>query len=111
MTEQENTYTFLKNLPELLPDVPADSIISRSLYRDQRINVTLFAFAVGQELTEHTSAQPAILHFLQGQADLTLGSDQRLVEAGDWVHMAPNLAHSIVARTPLVMLLTLIKER
>lgn len=111
MEENNHSYIFLKDLPNLLPEVPADSILSRSLYKDKRINVTLFAFAAGQELTEHTSAQPAILEFLRGEADLTLGADRRQVEAGAWVYMAPNLAHSIVARTPLVMLLTLIKER
>lgn len=110
MEENNHSYIFLDNLPDLLPEVPADSILSRSLYKDERINVTLFSFAAGQELTEHTSAQPAILEFLRGEADLTLGADQRQVEAGAWVYMAPHLAHSIVARTPLVMLLTLIKD-
>ncbi|MDX1687224.1 MAG: cupin domain-containing protein [Candidatus Promineifilaceae bacterium] len=110
MTEQNHAYVFLQNLPDLLPDVPADSILSRSLYKDERINVTLFAFAAGQELTEHTSAQPAILHIIRGEADLTLGTDDRTAEPGSWVYMAPHLAHSIVARTPLVMLLTLIKD-
>ena len=110
MTEKNDTYTFLENLPDLLPDVPADSILSRSLYKDERINVSLFAFAAGQELTEHTSAQPAILEFLEGEADLTLGEDRREVAPGAWVYMAPNLPHSVVARTRLVMLLTLIKS-
>ena len=109
MTEKKNAYTFLKNLPDLLPEVPEDSIISRSLYKDERINVTLFGFAAGQELTEHTSAQPAILEFLQGEADLTLGEDRRKVEPGAWVYMEPNLPHSVVAKSRLMMLLTLIK--
>lgn len=109
MQENDHSYTLLKKLPELLPEVPDDSILSRSLYKDERINVTLFAFAAGQELTEHTSAKPAILEFLQGEADVTLGADRRQVEAGDWVYMAPNLPHSITAKVPLVMLLTLIK--
>lgn len=108
MTEKDNAYLFLENLPELLPEVPADSIVSRSLYKDKRINVTLFAFAAGQELTEHTSARPATLQFLQGEADLTLGEERHQVKPGAWVYMAPNLPHSIVAKTPLVMLLTLI---
>ena len=111
MTEKKPSYVFLKNLLGLLPEVPADSILSRSLHKDERMNVTLFAFAAGQELTEHTSAQPAILEFLEGEAELTLGDDRREVEPGAWVYMAPNLAHSVVAKTRLVMLLTLIKDR
>ena len=107
MTEKNNAYVFLEKLPQLLPEVPADSIVSRSLYKDERINVTLFAFAAGQELTEHTSARPATLQFLQGEAELTLGEDRQKVQPGAWVYMAPNLPHSIVAKTPLIMLLTL----
>ena len=31
--------------------------------------------------------------------------------AGTWVHMRPRLAHRILAETPLVMLLILLKPR
>ncbi len=35
----------------------------------------LFGFAQGEELSEHTASMPAVLHFLQGEAKLTLGDD------------------------------------
>lgn len=103
-------YTYLSNLLDQVPDIPADSIISRTLYSDDQLKTILFAFAPGQELSEHTAAQTAILHFVQGEADLTLGEDTMPAQAGTWVHMPPHLPHSIVARTPVVMLLLMIKS-
>ena len=100
-------YTFIPSLNELLTEVPQDSILSRTFYSDDRIKVILFSFAAGQELSEHTASVPAIIHILQGEADLTLGGDRVEGRAGAWVHMPPNLKHSIVAKTPLIMLLTM----
>lgn len=102
-----NAYTYIANLSELLPDIPADSIISRTLYADEGLKVVLFGFAAGQELSEHTASRPAMLLILQGEADLTLGDDSLEARAGAWIHMPPLLRHSIYARTPVVMLLLL----
>lgn len=103
-------YVFLSALLEQLPEVPPDSIVSRTLHNDERVRVILFGFAPGQELTEHTSSMAATLHFLQGEASLTLGDDEMEATEGTWVYMEPNLAHSIKARTPVVMLLTMLKK-
>ena len=107
--EHMNTYTYIANVTELLPDMPADSIISRTIYTDEHVKAVLFGFAAGQELSEHTASQPAILHILDGEASLTLGDETMTARAGTWVHMPPHLRHSIVAKTPVMMLLVLIK--
>ena len=52
---------------------------------------------------------PAVLHFLQGEASVTLGNDTAEAGPGTWVHMPKGLRHSIQARTPVVMLLLLVK--
>lgn len=103
----EKRYLFRANLTDQLADIPADSILSQSVYSDDRVKVTLFGFATGQELTEHTVSQPAILHFLQGEADLKLGEDTMTARAGTWAHMPAQLPHSIYARTPVMLLLYL----
>ena len=51
-----------------------------------------------------------MLHFLQGEARLTLGSDLQEVQAGAWAYMQPHLPHSILAHSHVVMLLILLKE-
>lgn len=106
------TYQFIDSLIELLPEqAPAESIISRKIYSDDHVTVTLFSFAAGQELTAHTAAYPAELLFLQGVATLTLGNDTVGTQVGSWVHMPAHLPHSVFAHTPLLMLLTLYRSK
>jgi quercetin dioxygenase-like cupin family protein len=90
-------------------EVPTDGTLSRTIHQDERLKVVLFAFSAGQELSEHTATTPAIMHFLSGDADVTLGSEEVKASAGTWIHMAAQLPHGIRAKTPVVMLLSLLK--
>ncbi len=103
------TYAYLADLRQQIPEIPADSIISRTLHDDEQVKVVLFAFAAGQELSEHTASMPAMLYFVEGSADLRLGDDAMTAQPGTWAHMPPHLPHSIVAKTQVVMLLLLLK--
>lgn len=100
-------YTF-KELSEL-PEPNADSILSQTVYSDDTVKVTLFSFAVGQELSQHTASRPILLHVLQGSAVLGVGENRLEAEAGSWLHMPANLPHSVTAKTNLHFLLTLLK--
>lgn len=103
-------YSHIPNFLEQIPDIPSNSIVSRTFYQDERMKAILFGFAAGQELSEHTSSQSAILHILQGEAGLTLGDDSMVAQAGTWAHMPPRLPHNLYAKTPVLMLLLLFKE-
>ena len=107
MTER---FDYFEDLSGLAPDVPSDSILSRTFHEDEHLKAILFSFAAGQELSEHTASQPAILHFLSGEADLTLGTEAKEAKPGTWAWMPARLTHSVVARTPVTMLLLLYKE-
>lgn len=89
--------------------IPDDSIISRTIYQDDQIKAVLFGFAAGQELSEHTAATPAIMHFVQGEARMTLGQEVVEAKPGTWVHMPARLPHSLQAHTPVIMLLLLLR--
>src|SRR5262249_49367228 len=97
------------DLTQRLGPAPADSIVSRSLYSDDQVKAVLFTFAPGQELSEHTAATPAIIHILQGEAELTLAGERRAAGPGTWVHMPARTAHALAARTEVSMLLLLLK--
>jgi quercetin dioxygenase-like cupin family protein len=90
-------------------EIPKNGILSRTLHNDDRVKVVVFGFDTGQELSEHTASMPAILQFVSGEADLKLGADASEAKTGSWVYMEPNLNHGIRAKTPVVMLLVLIK--
>jgi quercetin dioxygenase-like cupin family protein len=102
-------YTHISDLAkETQP--PEKGILSRTLFNDEKVKAVIFGFGQGEELSEHTASMPAILHFLQGEATVTLGDDTLEGKAGTWVHMPTGQRHSIQAKTPVVMLLLLMKE-
>lgn len=104
----ESAYTLVSDLGA--QEIPADGILSRTLYNDERVKVVLFAFGVGQELSEHTASMPAIVQIVKGEGRLTLGGDAIEARPGMWVHMPAQLPHSLQAKTPLIMLLVLLKR-
>lgn len=103
-------YAFHADVAALVGDVPEGSIVSRALHQDDLVKVTLFGFAPGQELTEHTSSKPAIMQVLAGEGSFGFGADVRSVAPGSWAHMAPGVPHTVTATTRLVFLLTLLKQ-
>jgi quercetin dioxygenase-like cupin family protein len=102
-------YTYIEDLCNEIGKIPTNGIISRTLCSDDQLKVVLFGFDEGQELSEHKAFMPAIIHIVKGEARLTLGDDLKEANAGSWVHMPPELKHSVYAKTPLVMLLILVK--
>jgi quercetin dioxygenase-like cupin family protein len=102
-------YTFVEDVEAEVP-VPDNGILSRTLFNDEALKVVAFGFSAGQELSPHTASMAAVLHFLKGEAELTLGTEKRNVQAGALIHMAPGLPHGIIAKTRLVMLLLMLKQ-
>jgi quercetin dioxygenase-like cupin family protein len=84
-----------------------NGIVSRTLLRTENTRVVLFGFSEGQELTEHTSTQQAVIQILSGECEFSLAGHPRQVKAGDMIYMPPNLAHAVKATKPFSMLLTL----
>lgn len=71
-------------------------------------SAVLFAFAPREELSEHTSARPVIVHMLRGEADITVGQTRFTGRAGTWFRMSPGTPHSVRAHDALVMALYLL---
>jgi quercetin dioxygenase-like cupin family protein len=86
-----------------------NGIVSRTVLRTDNSRVVLFGFAEGQELTEHTSTQHALIQILSGECEFSLAGKPHQLKAGDMLYMPPNLAHAVRATTQFSMLLTLSK--
>ena len=104
-----DNYTHIIDLAKEV-EPPEDGILTRTLFNDDHVKAVIFGFGKGEELSEHTASMPAILHLIKGEATLTLGDDTVEAQAGTWIHMAPELKHSVQTKTPLVMLLLLLKK-
>ena len=87
----------------------ANGIVSRTLLRTENLRIVLFGFAEGQELTEHTSTQHAVIQMLSGECEFSLSGVPHPLKAGDLLYMPPNLPHAVKATQQFSMLLTLSK--
>lgn len=88
----------------------ANGIVSRTLLSTANSRVVLFGFAEGQELTEHTSTQQAVVQILSGECEFSLGGKPHHCKAGDLIYIPPNLPHAVKATQQFSMLLTLSKS-
>jgi quercetin dioxygenase-like cupin family protein len=86
-----------------------NGIVSRTLLRTANSRTVLFGFAEGQELTEHTSTQHALIQILSGSCEFFLAGVPRNMKTGDMLYMPPNLPHAVKATQQFSMLLTLLK--
>lgn len=83
----------------------ANGIVSRTLLRTANTRTVLFGFTEGQELTEHTSTQQALIQILSGECEFSLAGDPQNLKAVDFLY----LPHAVRATTQFSMLLTLTK--
>ena len=86
-----------------------NGIVSRTLLRTAGVRVVLFGFAEGQELTEHTSTQNALIQILSGECEFFLAGERRDLKAGDLLFMPAHLRHAVRATKQFSMLLSLSK--
>ena len=111
MTEQpliDPGHEKILSLPEET-QFAANGIVSRTLLRTANSRTVLFGFSEGQELTEHTSTQHALIQILSGECEFSLVGKPHQLKAGDLLYMPPNLAHAVKATQQFSMLLTLSK--
>ncbi|HJV76892.1 MAG TPA: cupin domain-containing protein, partial [Paludibacter sp.] len=85
------------------------SIVSKILLRNDKGNVTLFAFDQGEMLSEHTAPFDAILQVLDGKGEVTIDGNKNTLVAGESIIMPANIPHAVAALEKFKMLLIMIK--
>ena len=93
-----------------LVDYQDGSVVSREIMKKQTGTVTLFAFAAGQGLSEHTAPFDASVYVLDGVAEVTISGTVYMVEAGELIVMPAGEPHSLKASARFKMLLTMIRS-
>jgi len=87
-----------------------NAVVSQSVLKQKGGNVTLFAFAKGQELSEHTAPFDALVHVIEGSMDITIDGTVHTLVAGQLLVMPANLPHALTATQPSRMILTMIRD-
>jgi quercetin dioxygenase-like cupin family protein len=85
------------------------SIVSRTIIDKPEGTVTVFAFDTGQALSEHTAPYDAIVHVLDGEAEITISGKSNIVKAGEMIVMPASDPHALKALTPFKMMLIMVK--
>jgi quercetin dioxygenase-like cupin family protein len=85
-------------------------IASRVLAKNAGGNLTLFAFDVGQGLTEHTSPFDALVMVLEGALIVTIGGTPVRATPGTIVRMPADVPHALDAPEAARMLLIMLRD-
>jgi quercetin dioxygenase-like cupin family protein len=85
-------------------------IVSRTLLSTPKLRLVLFGFSEGQELSEHSSTQRALVQVLSGECEFLLSGKTHSLSAGSLLYMPPGASHAVKATKPFSMLLTLFKD-
>ena len=85
------------------------SIVSRQITKAEAGNVTLFAFDAGQELSEHTAPFDALVHILDGQAEIRIAGQPFVLSAGEAIVMPANQPHALQGVKAFKMMLIMIR--
>jgi quercetin dioxygenase-like cupin family protein len=86
------------------------AIVSRTILKREAGNVTLFAFDVGQELSEHTAPYDALVQIVEGEVAITIGGRVWQLHAGEMIVMPAHQPHAVKAVARFKMLLTMIRS-
>ncbi|OGW82060.1 MAG: cupin [Omnitrophica bacterium RIFCSPLOWO2_12_FULL_44_17] len=87
-----------------------NSIVSKTLVDKKAGTLTLFAFDVGQGLSEHKAPYDAIVQVVDGKGEFFIANKKTEVTAGELMIMPANIPHSVRAKEKFKMLLTMIRS-
>jgi len=90
--------------------IQAGSTVSKVVAKDDPLRLVMFAFDVGEELTEHTASLPVVIQVIEGAVTIEASGERVQLSAGGWLFLEPNEPHTVVADQPTKMLLTMVRS-
>ncbi len=90
-------------------DYSEGSTVSKIITRNEKGNLTLFAFDKGQNLSEHSAPFDAFIQVLEGSGTITINKKPYKVEDGQLIILPANIPHAVEADEKFKILLTMIK--
>ena len=85
------------------------SVVSRTIIDKPQGTVTLFAFAEGEGLSEHTTPYDAMVHVIDGEVEITIGAEVFHLDEGEVIVMPADIPHALRALGRFKMLLIMVK--
>ncbi len=97
-----------KNIKESI-EYPREGILSKSIIKNEKIDLTLFCMAKSSEISEHTSIREGIVYVIEGKGVFNLKGEKIPMVAGVLIHLKKNVVHSINAEENTSFVLSLFK--
>lgn len=85
------------------------AVVSKTLMDNKTGTVTMFAFAQGQGLNEHTAPFDALVQVIDGEAEIRIAGTAFHVKSGEIIVMPANEPHALKAVGRFKMMLTMIR--
>lgn len=96
----------LKNMVEY----QKGAVVSRTIIDKPQGTVSLFAFAEGEGLSEHTTPYDALVQVLDGEVEITIGGKAFHLDEGETIIMPADVPHALRALGRFKMLLVMVKS-
>lgn len=106
-----------KNMKNNLPTFPENisdnigyedgSIVSKIIFNNGKLQITLFAVAKGESFEKHTATKEAIVHILEGEGEFYLKEKWKKFKGGDYFYMPERSVHAIRATADFKFMLYL----
>jgi quercetin dioxygenase-like cupin family protein len=86
------------------------AVVSRALLKKTTGTVTVFAFDKDQGLSEHTAPFDALVHVLDGEAEVRIDGVPCRVSAGEMLVLPANRPHALKALVRFKMMLVMVRS-
>jgi quercetin dioxygenase-like cupin family protein len=86
-------------------------ILSKTVLKKETGNISLFSFAKGEALSEHTAPFDAMIQVVDGKGEVIIGGKSFFLETGQTIIMPANIPHAVKAVERFKMVLTMIKSK
>ena len=90
-------------------DYEENKVISVTMVKKPTLIMTLFSLYKGEEIGGHSSTGDAMVHILDGIAEITIDTKVYIVQKGEFIIMPANIRHALKAKESFKMLLTVVK--
>lgn len=103
--EKSKVFSFNESI-----DYSDGGIVSKTVLKKQTGNISLFSFAKGEALSEHTAPFDAMIMVVDGRGEVVIGGKSFILDKGQSIIMPANIPHAVNATEKFKMVLTMIKS-
>src|SRR4030043_903692 len=98
--EKAKTFSFTDSV-----EYASGGILSKTVLKKETGNISLFSFAKGEALSEHTAPFDAMIQVVDGKGEIIIGGKSFILEAGQTIIMPAKIPHAVRAVEKFKMVL------